>query len=389
MIGAGTACPFLEHDWLRCLEESGCASPQNGWIPRHMALRRQQDNDLVALCPMYLKTHSAGEFVFDNAWAEAGYSIGVDYYPKLCVAVPFTPATGRRILTKDEGQVRKELLHICANALVQVCDQMVISSIHVLFCELDEADAFESAQVGFMRRVGLQYHWNNARSPDAKGEKAGGQYSSFDDYLSEWNSKKRIKIRRERRRVHQESGLDIQIHLGDQISDTDVTDMFEIYKSTIDKQEYGRQYLSLKFFQLLAQATEFRKHLCLVMVREFDGNLIAGTFNVRGGSDDVFYGRYWGCTAPREVPFLHFETCYYSAIEYCIRERISRIEPGSGGGDFKFARGFDPATTLSLHYIANRQLCRAIKMFLDMEGSAVEGSAAELQDERRLKRMQK
>jgi uncharacterized protein len=355
-----------------------------------MSLRRRGAEEIVALCPMYAKTHSAGEFVFDHAWAEAGYSVGVDYYPKLCIAVPFTPATGRRILTRVDGDERKALLLVVARALVEVCQKMGLSSVHLLFCELDEADAFEAVGAGFMRRLGLQYHWKNARSPDAEGKNGGGVFSTFEDYLSEWKSRKRIKIRRERRRVREESGLTIDVRCNEEIRDCDVTDMFAIYKSTIDKQViYGRQYLNFDFFEMLAGAKAFRQHLCFVMVRDSHHRLIAGTFNVCGGAENIFYGRYWGCTAPEEVPFLHFETCYYSAIDHCIQQGISRIEPGSGGGDFKYARGFDPATTLSVHYIVNRRLGHAVKMFLRMEGSAVEECASDLADERKVERLRR
>lgn len=339
-----------------------------------------------------MKLHSAGEFVFDHSWAEASYAMGQEYYPKGCLAVPFTPASGRRFLTRDDEQ-RPKLLAFAASILASACQQMSLSSMHVLFCEEDEAEALEKSKVGFFKRLGVQYHWTNARSPNADVSGGGSPFTTFDDYLSEWKSKKRIKMRRERKRVREESGLTMNILYGaDQIQPNDVIEMFDIYKSTIEKQgPYGRQYLTRKFFEMIATSVEFRQHLCLVTARRtIDNKLIAGTFNICGGeNNNIFYGRYWGCVSEDMIPNLHFETCYYSAIQHCIDTKLLRVEPGSGGGDFKYTRGFDAVSTISMHYIANATLARAVENFLELERDHVEDAVDEMDDARRLQRVGK
>lgn len=367
----GSASPFLRHHFLKSLEDSGCVCAASGWTPRHIVVRERSSGAVVAAAPAYAKMHSMGEFVFDNSWAEASYASGIHYYPKLLLAPPFTPATGRRLLTSPAAE-RPTLLKVVARALVQLCDALGMSSVHVNFCEQDEADALEKA--GFLRRLGVQYHFSNVKRSATVPHK----YSSFDDYLAEFRAKRRGNIKRERRHVREQSGMRIEVVSGKAIDDKLMEEMFWIYKTTIDKMFYGRQYLNLEFFRLLAKSPSFKKHLCFVLARRTDnGQLVAGTFNIIGDKNRVFYGRYWG--AYEEHKYLHFETCYYAAIEHVINQQLTKMEPGAGGADFKYMRGFEPATTISMHYMRNKRLANAVEAFLAMETLHIDSAVADMQ----------
>lgn len=399
--GASCGSPFLHYDWIRCLEQSGCASAETGWQPQHVVVRDALSSTIVAIAPAYIKHHSLGEFVFDQDWADAAYGAGILYYPKLLLAVPFTPASGRRILTKADisQRERDEILTIAARGLKQICDALGVSSVHVNFCTADEVRILTTE--GFLLRMGVQYHFTNYK----KGQRAisefekrmgDGQcdmnaesfesidaemrvpYRDFDDYLSEFKSKRRITIRRERNVVRKESGLNIEIIRGKDINDDLLEEMFYIYKSTIDKLIYGRQYLTLNFFKMLGECEDFKECMCLVLAKAVDdGRIVGGTFNVIGEKNGgAFYGRYWGCT--EEYRYLHFEACYYAAIEYCIENGLSRMEPGAGGGDFKYMRGFEPSLTMSLHYLKDRRLSDAVERYLDMEKIHIDGAVLQM-----------
>lgn len=343
---------------------------------------RDDAGDVVALAPAYVKHHSLGEFVFDQDWAEAAYGAGIMYYPKLLLAVPFTPATGRRILTVGEG--REELLDVFGSVLVRVCEALGASSVHVNFCAEDEVRALRRA--GFLERKGVQYHFTNYRKGKEDDTARDGPdaervpYRDFEDYLADFKSKRRIKMRRERKVVREESGLNIQVLRGAEINKELMENMFHIYKSTIDKLFFGRQYLTLGFFQMLAECEEFREQICLVLARRKDNSqIVGGTLNVVGEKDGgVFYGRYWGCV--EEYRYLHFETCYYAAIEYCIEQGLSRMEPGAGGGDFKFLRGYEPCVTYSMHFLRDARLAEAVARFLRMESLHIEGAVGEMNE---------
>lgn len=345
-----------------------------------------------------------GEFVFDQEWADAAYGAGIMYYPKLLIAVPFTPATGRRILThmSTTADERARILSVVGQALSKVCHRLSVSSVHVNFCSDDEVDALQNA--GFLYRKGVQYHFTNVRKGQATidaFEKAmketqerqgavdhlrmdldGKQepYRDFDDYLNEFKSKKRIKMRRERTVVREESGLDIEIVQGPEEINLELMEtMYDIYKSTIDKLLFGRQYLSKQFFQMLDDCTDFKKHICLVLARrQSDGRVIGGTFNIIGGGggtdmdSQIFYGRYWGCI--EEYRYLHFEACYYAAIDYIISKGLAKMEPGAGGGEFKYLRGFEPCTTSSMHYVADSRLAKAVERYLSVEALHVDNT---------------
>jgi hypothetical protein len=357
LVGDGS--PFLEWDWLASMEEARCVSPRTGWQPQHLTVF--EDGRLMAACPLYLKGHSMGEFVFDHSWADAAERAGIAYFPKLLVAAPFTPATGVRFLTAA-GADRPTLIYALGQTLQEVCQENQISSVHVNFCLEDETTVLEN--LGYLKRVGLQYQWLNHG------------YRTFDDYLAHFRTKRRNQIKREIREMNDQA-VEIDVLHGDAIPDELFPQMYALYKAHIDKLYWGRQYLQPRFFDLLGQ--RFKRNLCFVVARH-QGKLIAGTFNVQ--KSGVFYGRYWG--AFREVRHLHFNVCYYAAIGHCIDHGLARFEPGAGG-DFKRLRGFDPQPTVSMHFLADPRLATAVARFLEREREQMRRTIDYLQDESELK----
>lgn len=355
----GEESPFIKWDWLDSLEQTGCVTEETGWLPHHLLVERA--GRLVALCPMYLKLHSMGEFVFDYEWADAAYRLGIQYYPKMLVGVPFTPVNGQRFVTSADED-RKALITLMGQALAKVAKDNQISSVHVNFCLEDERAALES--VGFLSRSGLQFHWQN------KGCR------SFDDYLDSFRSDRRNKIKRERREIMQQ-GICIRPLEGGDVKPVHMRTMFKLYKRHVDQLYYGRQYLTREFFDEIQR--RFAKHLCL-MLAEQDGRVIAGTFNVR--DHKAMYGRYWGSFEER--PFLHFNVCYYSAIEHCIRLGLERFEAGAGGS-FKQFRGLDPQPTSSMHYFVDGKFRRAVQRYLEEEQHIVRQKRKILLDQSQLK----
>jgi uncharacterized protein len=351
--------PFLEWDWLDALEQSGCVTAKTGWAPHHLTVR--ENGRLVAAAPMYLKSHSQGEFVFDHTWAEAAERAGMQYYPKLLVAVPLTPATGQRILTHPE-HARDPLLAVVAQALRNACRANEISSVHVNFCAADEIAPLREA--GFLHRQGVQYHWRNHG------------YTTFDDYLAALRSKRRTQARHELREVA-EQDVEIAVHEGDAIPDDLFEPLFRIYRSTIEKLYWGRQYLNMRLFDELRR--RWKRHLCCVVARQ-RGEIVAGAINVQKAG--VLYGRYWGCF--REIRYLHFAVCYYAGIEHCITRGLQRFEPGAGG-DYKHWRGFDAAATHSLHYLPHPAFARAVEDFLTRERAYVDQVIAGLHERSAIK----
>jgi uncharacterized protein len=352
--------PFLKWDWLDSLEQSGCVDEQTGWLPHHLIA--EKGKSLIAACPMYLKLHSMGEFVFDYEWAEAAHRCGVQYYPKMLVGVPFTPVTGARFLVA-QGQDRGTLIRLLGQALVKIAADNKISSVHVNFCLDDERRALE--EVGFFPRHGIQFHWQNH------------SFASFDDYLNSFRSDRRNKIKRERREVAQR-GIVIGAVEGEELTQRHMRTMFRLYKGHVDRLYYGQQYLTQEFFDQLHR--RFSNNVCL-MLAEREGKVIAGTFNVR--NDSAMFGRYWG--AFEEHPFLHFNVCYYSAVEHCIRLGLDRFEAGAGGS-FKQLRGLDPEHTTSVHYIVDGRFRRAVERFLDQEREFIRQKRDKLLDHSQLKR---
>jgi predicted N-acyltransferase len=359
LVGDGS--PFMEWDWLACMEEARCIAPKTGWQPQHLAV--YDDGQLVAGCPLYLKSHSMGEFVFDHAWADAARRAGIEYYPKMLVAAPFTPATGVRFLTRP-GSDRPTLIRLLGQALQSVCEQNELSSVHVNFCLPDEAETL--AEIGYLKRVGIQYQWLNHG------------YHTFDDYLAHFRTKRRNQIKREMREMN-DQGVEIDVLSGEAIPTELFAHMFSLYKTHIDRLYWGRQYLQAKFFDLLGE--RFKRNLCFVVARH-EGEVIAGTFNVQ--KNGVFYGRYWG--AFRDVRHLHFNVCYYAAIHHCIQHQFVRFEPGAGG-DFKRLRGFDPQPTISMHFLAEPRLATAVARFLDNERTQVRRTIDWLHEESELKHL--
>ena len=348
LVGAET--PFLEWDWLASLEDAGAVGAESGWFPRPLLVR--DDGRLIGACPAYLKTHSEGEFVFDFSWAEAAARAGIRYYPKLLVGIPFTPVAGARFLIAPDVD-RGETIQQLGSALRKICHSSEISGVHINFCREHEVAALaqDFGDAGgddpaYMLRVGFQYHWHNAG------------YRTFDDYLGQFRSKRRNQIKRERREMEKQ-GISIETLTGDAIADDLFEPMFACYLATIENRYWGRQYLNRRFFELLRD--RFKHRLCLVVARK-GGEVIAGTTNVVKG--DALYGRYWG--ALRNARYLHFNVCYYAAIEHCIAAGIERFEPGAGG-DYKFLRGFDPQPTYSLHFLAEPRLAAAVARFLELE----------------------
>jgi predicted N-acyltransferase len=339
LVGDGS--PFLEWEWLASLEESGAVGAERGWAPRPLVVRER--GRLVAACPLYLKGHSEGEFVFDWGWAEAAMRAGIAYYPKLLAGVPFTPVAGARLLTArdvDRGAVLPRL----AAVLREICEEGGLSGVHVNFCREDERDAL--AAQGFLPRLGFQYHWRNPG------------YADFEDYLGSLRSKRRNQVRRERRALR-EQGITLERLTGDRLGPEQAGPMFAIYVSTVERNPWGRQYLDRRFFELLLE--RFRHRLCFVVARQ-RGEIVAGAINVVKG--DALYGRYWGCH--RDLRHLHFNVCYYAGIEHCIEAGLARFEPGAGGS-YKQLRGFDATATWSAHHLADPRLARAVARFLEAE----------------------
>jgi predicted N-acyltransferase len=335
--------PFLEWEWLAALEAGRTVTRETGWLPQHLTL--WDGDELLGACPLYVKAHSMGEFVFDQTWAAAAQRAGIAYYPKLLVAVPFTPVAGARFLARprDAAMVRVTL----AGVLENLCGQD-FSSVHVNFCRPEEGDALVAR--GWLRRCGFQYHWRNEG------------FGTFDDYLGSLRSKRRNQTRRERRELDGQ-GVQIRSYVGDQVPDGAAALVYRLYRTTVDDNPWGQRYLSSAFFARVLE--RFRDRVCLILAHQGD-EVVAGTFNVQKG--DALYGRYWG--AFRTLRHLHFNVCYYAAIEHCIAAKLSRFEPGAGG-DFKHLRGFDATPTESLHWIRDRRFRAAIADYLERERTAV------------------
>lgn len=348
---APTGDPFVSYAFLHACEASGSAVPARGWAPRHLALRNS-DNSVLGVMPLYLKGDSQGEYVFDHSWADAFERAGGRYYPKLLGAVPFTPATGPRFLTHpaaDTATVREALLQ-GALALVE---QLGVSSLHVNFPT--EVEWQTMGQAGLLQRRDMQFIWRNA------------DYKTFDDFLAALSSNRRKTLRRERREA--QAGLDIRVLTGTYLTETHWDAFFAFYLDT-GSRKWGRPYLTRDFFSRIGATMADR--IALVMAFR-DGAPIAGALNLIGR--DALYGRQWG--ALEDVPFLHFELCYYQAIEFAIARGLSRVEAGAQG-EHKIARGYMPSPVYSAHHIAHPGLREAVAHYLEGERPAVAAGIAEL-----------
>jgi predicted N-acyltransferase len=333
---AGADNPFVSHAFLSAVEDSGSANARTGWLPQHAVLT-DAAGQVVAAAPMYAKAHSYGEYVFDHGWAHALERAGGDYYPKLQVAVPFSPVPGPRLLIRPGTGIPVAAM---AGALVQACQQLGTSSVHATFCT--EAEWQALGEAGWLQRMGVQFHWHN------RG------YTSFDDFLAALSSRKRKVLRRERRDANA-AGLAFLALRGPDIRAVHWDAFFDFYHATVDR-KWGSAYLTRDFFTLLGERLGDRVVLMLAL---HDGTPVAGALNLAGA--DTLYGRNWGCRG--DWPFLHFELCYYRAIDFAIEHGLARVEAGAQG-EHKIQRGYVPCPTWSAHWIAHSGLRRAVADFL-------------------------
>jgi predicted N-acyltransferase len=346
--------PFIRFDFLNALEEANCAVERTGWGPQHLSVE-DAEGRVAAVMPLYLKSHSQGEYIFDHAWADAYERAGGRYYPKLLSASPFTPATGARLLVRpdvDEQAARAVLL---AGALA-LCERYDASGLNLNF--VTEPEWVWLAQNGLARREGQQYHWFNR------------DYADFDAFLGELSSGRRKTIRRERREAQAQA--EIVRLTGADLTEDHWDAFFGFYMDT-GSRKWGRPYLTRAFFSLLGERMADRT--LLVMARR-EGRWVAGALNLIGG--DCLYGRHWGCA--EDIPFLHFELCYYQAIEWAIEQRLPRVEAGAQG-QHKIARGYLPKPVFSAHWIADPRLREPVERFLEHERKGVEDEMEWLEDE--------
>ncbi|MFT8663878.1 GNAT family N-acetyltransferase [Acetobacter orientalis] len=348
---AGADNPFVSHAFLSALEESQSVSARTGWLAQHVSLHAP-DGTLAAVCPAYLKGHSWGEYVFDQGWARALEAAGGNYYPKLQIAVPFTPAPGPRLLVHPNAP--PETATVLADALRQICGQLQLSSAHVTFCTTQNSTTL--GQRGWLPRLGMQYHWHN------------NGYQTFDDFLAALSSRKRKVLKRERRDANA-AGLTFETLRGPDITPADWDAFYQFYQNTIDR-KWGSAYLTRSFFSLLSEKLGER---VVLMVARHGHQPVAAALNLVG--TDTLYGRNWGCIGT--WPFLHFELCYYRAIEFAIANGLKRVEAGAQG-EHKIQRGYTPSLTHSAHWIENPSFRASVAAFLEQERTAIQQEAQAL-----------
>ena len=342
--------PFISHDFLSSLELSGSVRNRAGWQPMHLVA--EADGTVVGVVPCYAKSHSQGEYVFDHGWADAYERAGGDYYPKLQVAVPFTPAQGRRLLVKP-GEHAEAVCNALADSLADICKRSNASSVHVTFLTEEEWRMLGSRN--YLQRTHRQFHWINEG------------YDSFDGFLAALSSRKRKTIRREREDALS-NGITIDWLTGSDLTESVWDTFFEFYMDT-GSRKWGRPYLTRSFYSIVGE--KMRDNILLVMAKR-NGRYIAGAINFIGS--DTLFGRHWGCL--EQHAFLHFEVCYYQAMQFAIERKLARVEAGAGGSH-KVTRGYMPTTTYSAHYIADPRLRRAIDDFLCHEREHVQAEIEE------------
>lgn len=345
---AGSGNPFLRHSFFTALEDSGSAAPETGWRPLHLVIDGP-DGSAAAIMPNYLKSHSQGEYVFDHGWADAWARAGGSYYPKLQCAVPFTPATGARLLLRDPT-----LAPALLEAAATLTRDNQLSSAHATFIAPEQVALFEAA--GWLTRTDQQFHWQN------------NGYRHFDDFLAALSSRKRKTIRRERSEALKDGITVVQL-TGSDLREEHWDAFWDFYQDT-GARKWGRPYLTRSFFSMLGERMGDQ---ILLMLAQHGGKTIAGALNLIG--DDCLYGRYWGASV--DVPFLHFELCYHQAVDWAIAHDLARVEAGAQGAH-KLARGYLPTTTYSAHYLPNAGFRDAVAGFLRMEREAVAAHIAEL-----------
>ena len=353
---AGHDHPFLRHEFLHALERTGCTTPATGWTPQHLLLEAEGGGNqcLLGAVPLYLKNNSYGEYVFDWAWAEAYGRANVPYYPKLVAAVPFSPVTGPRLLHGDGDATH--LHEILIRTTLALAEDLRVSSLHWLFTPMADTEKLEAH--GLLRRVGYQFHWHNQ------------DYADFDHFLAGFAAHKRKKIKHERR-VVAEAGVSMEVRVGQELTPALWDIFYDFYHLTIRK--HGAiPYLTRAFFHELGRLMP--ESIVMILARHA-GKYIGAALNLRGA--DTLYGRYWG--GEDGYPGLHFETCYYRAIDYCIEHRLRRFEAGAQG-EHKLARGFLPVATYSAHWLSHPQFYRAVMDFLRRERNGVEYYMSELSE---------
>jgi predicted N-acyltransferase len=337
--------PFISHAFLRALEESGSATRKTGWLPHHLLLE-DGSGTLLGAMPCYLKAHSQGEYVFDHGWADAYERAGGSYYPKLQASVPFTPVPGKRLLVRaGEGEIEREALLL--QAAMQVTDRLGISGLHIAFLTSEEWDL--AGELDFLKRTDQQFHWRN------------DGYASFEDFLAALASRKRKTVRKERREALAD-GIATEWVTGSDLTEAHLDAFFDFYMDT-GSRKWGSPYLTRQCFSLLRESMADKM---LLVLAKRAGRYIAGALNFIGA--DTLYGRYWG--GIEEHPLLHFEVCYYQAIDFAIQHGLARVEAGAQGAH-KLARGYLPSETYSAHYIADLALRRAVTDYLSRERRAV------------------
>lgn len=352
---AGPDNPFLSHAFLSALEDSGCATAEQGWMPYHVAVRNES-KALQACAPLYVKSHSYGEYMFDWGWADAASRAGIPYYPKLQCAVPFTPATGPRLLIRP-GADRDRMTDLLLGGMVEIADQLKLSSVHITF--LTENEWKRAGDAGLLQRVSQQFHWEN------RG------YATFDDFLADLSSRKRKTIRRERRDAERHD-LKVTNLTGDDLKPRHWDAFYRFYMATIDK-KWSQDYLNLDFFHILGERLPDR---AMLVYAEMDGAPVAGALNLIGS--DTLFGRNWGALG--DFRFLHFECCYYRAIDFAIERGLKWVEAGAQG-QHKIQRGYLPRKVRSVHWIADPRMRHAIADFVHREARQIEHDMAVLETE--------
>ena len=338
--------PFTSYEFLNALETSNSVSTKTGWTPKHILVKNAANN-LIGASPNYLKMHSYGEYIFDHSWANAFENAGGQYYPKLLSAIPFTPATGPRILLSPQKNNNDEIFKLIIGTYEQLVKNNNLSSAHINFITKQLSDTLNKRN--WIKREGLQFHWYNKK------------YQSFDDFLDELKSTKRKAIKKERKKIN-EYGLTIERLTGDALNVKIWDSFYEFYLSTIDK-KWGGAYLTKDFFYSINRSM---KNKILLVIAKKNNDIIAGALNFVG--ENTLYGRNWG--SKLDIPFLHFELCYYQAIEYAIENKIQIVEAGAQG-HHKIQRGYIATSTYSAHYIQNDSFDKAVRSFVEMEANEI------------------
>ena len=349
----GNDHPFLQYEFLYALEKSNSANSKTGWQPYHYI---EQENDkIIALCPLYIKNHSFGEYIFDHSWADAYHRYGINYYPKLQSAIPFTPVTGDRIvLNKSVKDKRAKQVQVINN-MIDEAKKINVSSLHFNF--INDASNWNGID-NIMVRSGIQFHWNN------------NEYKNFNEFLNDLSSRKRKIIRRERQCI-ENNNLTVKLLNGDDIKEEHINFFYDCYLDTTGR-KWGSTYLTKEFFFEILH--NFRNKILLIMAYQED-KMVASAINFL--SKTHLYGRLWG--SKYEVPFLHFELCYYQAIEYAIQNKIQIVEAGAQG-EHKLQRGYAPTKTWSAHWIKDQEFSKAIQNFLDNESQLIDNQKEKLED---------